>query len=137
MSGFKNEKIPKLELINEPINEQEEEIIEIEIEKDTEKSNKSKSATSKINNGKIEKKHGINPRILWKIMRMKDTPRIEIRICKKCANALYYDKNKFTQKENGNIGIRFEICEGCAKLNMQLKDFVSEWDEKKVENMKK
>ncbi|CAK5079389.1 unnamed protein product [Meloidogyne enterolobii] len=70
-------------------------------------------------------------------MRMKDTPRIEIRICKKCANALYNDKNKFTQKENGNIGICFEICESCAKLNMQFKDFVADWDEKNIEKLKK
>ena len=70
-------------------------------------------------------------------MRMKDTPRIEIRICKKCANALYNDKNKFAQKENGNIGICFEICESCAKLNMQFKDFVADWDEKNIEKLKK
>ena len=131
MSGLKKEKIPKIE-------ENEEDIIEVELEKDTEIINKAKSPTSKINNGKIEKNNNkLNPRVLWKIMRMKDTPRIEIRICKKCANALYNDKNKFTQKENGNIGIYFEICESCAKLNMQFKDFVADWDEKNIEKLKK
>ena len=128
MSGLKNEKIQQIELINDRKNEKEE-IFEVEIEEGEQKSNELKSPTFKISNGKIEKKRGINPRILWKIMHMKYTPRIEIRICKKCANALYYDKNKFTQKENGNIGICFEICEGCAKLNIQLKDFVSDWNE--------
>ena len=131
MSGLKKEKIPKIE-------ENEEDIIEVELEKDTEIINKAKSPTSKINNGKIDKNSNkINPRILWKLMRMKDTPRIEIRICKKCANALYNDKNKFTQKENGNIGICFEICESCARLNMQFKDFVADWDEKNIEKLKK
>jgi len=131
MSGLKKEKIPKIE-------ENEEDIIEVELEKDTEIINKAKSPTSKINNGKIDKNNNkINPRILWKLMRMKDTPRIEIRICKKCANALYNDKNKFTQKENGNIGICFEICESCARLNMQFKDFVADWDEKNIEKLKK
>ncbi|CAK5032647.1 unnamed protein product [Meloidogyne enterolobii] len=131
MSGLKKEKIPKIE-------ENEEEIIEVELENDTEIINKAKSTTSKINNGKIEKNNNkLNPRVLWKIMRMKDTPRIEIRVCKKCANALYNDKNKFTQKENGNIGICFEICESCAKLNMQFKDFVADWDEKNIEKLKK
>ena len=136
MSGLKKEKIPKMELPNEPKFE-EEEIIELEVEKEKEISNKAKSPTSKLANGKIQKNNGINPRILWKLVRIKDTPRIEIRICKKCANALYNDKNKFTQKENANIGICFEICEACAKLNMQLKDFVAEWDEKNLQNLKK
>ena len=68
---------------------------------------------------------------------MKDTPRIEIRICRKCAIALYNDKNKFSQKENGNIGICLEICEACAKLNMHMKDFAADWDEKNLKNFKK
>ena len=137
MSGLKKENILKMELVNEPKMEEEEEIIEVETGKEKETANKAKSPASKLNNGKIEKNNSINPRVLWKLMRMKDTPRIEIRICKKCANGLYNNKNKFTQKENGNIGICFEICESCAKLNMHHKDFVAEWDEKKIEKKKK
>jgi len=134
MSGLKKEKIPKLETVNEAKIE-EEEIIELEEEK--EKASKTKASASKVNNGKIEKSNSINPRVLWKLVRIRETPRIEIKLCKKCANALYFDKNKFTQKENGNIGICFEICESCAKLNMQLKDFVADWDEKNIQKLKK
>ena len=134
MSGLKKEKIPKLETVNEAKIE-EEEIIELEEEK--EKASKTKASASKVNNVKIEKSNSINPRVLWKLVRIRETPRIEIKICKKCANALYNDKNKFTQKENGNIGICFEICESCAKLNMQLKDFVADWDEKNIQKLKK
>ena len=134
MSGLKKEKIPKLETVNEAKIE-EEEIIELEEEK--EKASKTKASASKVNNVKIEKSNSINPRVLWKLVRIRETPRIEIKLCKKCANALYNDKNKFTQKENGNIGICFEICENCAKLNMQLKDFVADWDEKNIQKLKK
>jgi len=133
MSGSKKEKIPKLELAIEAKNEKDEEDI-IEVVEEKEKINKAKPTTSKVNNEKI---NSINPRILWKLVRMKDTPRIEIRICRKCAIALYNNKNKFSQKDNGNIGICFEICEACAKLNMHLKDFVADWDEKNIQKMKK
>ncbi|CAK5075459.1 unnamed protein product [Meloidogyne enterolobii] len=126
-----------MELVNEPKIEQEVEIIKLEEEKEKEKANKPKASASKVENGKIEKSNSINPRILWKLVRIRETPRIEIKLCKKCANALYNDKNKFTQKENGNIGICFEICETCAKLNMQLKDIVADWDEKNIQKLKK
>ena len=107
------------------------------MEEEKEKARKTKASASKVNNVKIEKSNSINPRVLWKLVRIRETPRIEIKLCKKCANALYNDKNKFTQKENGNIGICFEICENCAKLNMQLKDFVADWDEKNIQKLKK
>ncbi|KAL7071874.1 hypothetical protein ACQ4LE_001308 [Meloidogyne hapla] len=121
---------PKIE--NEPKleNVKEEEIIEVKVEKEEEICAKSNSNTSTAVRGKIEKKNGINSRMLWKLVRMKYIPRIEIRLCKKCANALYYNKYKFTEKDNGKIGINFDLCENCAKLNMCLKDFLCEWDEK-------
>ena len=62
MSGSKKEKIPKLELAIEQKTDKEEEIIEVEVEK--KKINKAKPSNTIVNDGEIEKKNGINPRIL-------------------------------------------------------------------------
>ncbi|KAL7074469.1 hypothetical protein ACQ4LE_002373 [Meloidogyne hapla] len=119
--------------------DEEEEIIEVKVEnmkenepQDVNKEEKiienSKTSSSKLNQGKIQKKNGINTNVLWKLVRMKYVPRIEFRMCKKCANELYYNKNKFEVRESGKIGIKFDLCENCAKLNMRLMDFLLEFD---------
>jgi len=67
---------------------------------------------------------------LWKLVRMKYVPRLDLRLCKNCLNALFHNKKKITERVCGGATITFDLCRKCVDLNISIKDVLCDWYEK-------